>query len=319
MKIHAIVEFNSPILECLIKRLPPLRALKCFEASARLGSFQEAAEKLYVTPSAISHQIKTLETFLGVELFIRRTRQIELTAAGSQYFKAVHNALTEIDQSTQKLTLSQQSGKLHLSVIPAFLTRWLLPRISRFREANPDIKLEISSATGLIDFDQVDTDMAVYFGDGKWDDIEVHFLRHYQQVPVCSPTLLKTSPIEKAEDLLNHTLLHVQKRDDEWSTWFSQTGTPFKESQQGMNLSNSALTTAAAIQGVGIALADIGFVSQEIASGDLLIPIKTTIGVNKSFYLVYQKNRVMTFAMKAFHAWLIEEMSKDLMSPKSSN
>lgn len=203
--------------------------------------------------------------------------------------------------------------------MPAFLTRWLLPRISSFHEANPDIKLEISSATGLIDFNRVDTDMAVYFGDGKWDDIEVHFLRYYQQVPVCSPAILESSPIEKPEDLLKHTLLHVQKRDEEWSNWFTQVNTPFKESIQGMSLSNSALTTAAAIRGIGIALADIGFVSEEISSGELVMPIETYLGINKSFYLVYQKNRVMTFAMKAFHTWLIKEMSKDVMSPKSSS
>jgi len=296
-----------------------LRALKSFEASARLGSFQAAAEELYVTPSAISHQIKTLEVFLGIELFIRRTRRIELTSAGAGYYKAINKAFLEIDRSTQELTLSQQSGELHLSVIPAFLTRWLLPRISSFHEANPDIKLEISSATGLIDFDRVDTDMAVYFGNGQWDDIEVHFLRHYQQVPVCSPSLLKNSPLEQPKDLLKHTLLHVQKRDDEWSNWFAQVDTPFKESIKGVYLSNSSLTTAAAISGVGIALADIGFVSEEVASGELVVPIETFLGINKSFYLVYQKNRVMTFAMKAFHAWLIEEMSKDVMSPNSSN
>lgn len=192
------------------------------------------------------------------------------------------------------------------------MTRWLLPRISGFHEANPDIKLEISSAVGLIDFDRADTDMAVYFGNGRWDDIEVHFLRHYQQLPVCSPSLLKASPISHPEDILKHTLLHVQKRDDEWSNWFAQVNTEFAESIKGVYLSNSALTTAAAIRGVGVALADIGFISEELISGELVSPIEKFLDINKSFYLVYQKNRIMTFAMKAFHAWLIEEMSRDV-------
>ncbi len=296
-----------------------MRALRSFEAAARLGSFQAAAEELFVTPSAISHQLKTLEEFLGLELFIRQTRRISLTHVGEEYYESIHKALSEIDRSTQQLISVHQSGELHLSVIPAFLTRWLLPRISSFHEANPDIKLEISSNSGLIDFDRVDTDMAVYFGDGDWSGIEIHFLRHYQQVPVCSPKLLKNFPINKPEDLFKHTLLYVQKRNDEWSNWFEQVNTPFKESIKGVYFSSSALTTSAAISGLGIALADIGFVSEEIASGELVVPIDTFLGIDKSFYLVYQKDRVMTYAMKAFQSWLMEEMSKDVLSPKSSS
>ncbi|MGH1484849.1 MAG: transcriptional regulator GcvA [Cellvibrionaceae bacterium] len=321
---HAIVEIYSSISlfsyrvrqEFVINRLPPLNALRSFEAAARRGSFQAAASELFVTPSAISHQIKTLEEFLGLELFIRQPRRITLTHAGDDYYRSVQRALLEIDRSTQKLISSHQSGELHLSVAPAFLTRWLLPRISSFYEAHPDIMIEISAATGLIDFDHQETDMAVYFGGGDWPGIEMHLLRHYQQWPVFNPKLLRGKTVDKPEDILKYTLLHVNKRHEEWGNWFKKMDTHYKESKQGMYFSSGSLTTAAAINGLGFALADVGFVSEEIASGALVVPFEGCLETGKSFYLVYQKNRALTYSMKAFQSWLMEEMEKDLSTLK---
>ena len=266
---------------------------------------------MFVTPSAVSHQIKTLEDFLGVELFVRYPRKIQLTHAGEDYYAAIQKALMAIDQSTQEIIASHQSGELHLSVAAAFLTRWLLPRLGTFHEQNPDIHLELSVVEGLINFNHQQTDMAVYFGRGDWDDIEIHFLRHYIQVPICSPRLLKKSPVQQPEDLLKHTLLHVTKREDEWPNWFQQVNVPFKESITGVSFSNGSLVAAAAKNGLGIGLADIGFVSEEIQSGQLVIPVNETVQMDKSFYLVYQKNRMMTYAMKTFYHWLMDEMAKD--------
>ena len=266
----------------------------------------------------MSHQIKTLEEFLGLELFVRKTRRVDLTKAGAEYYKSIHKALSGIDLATQELISVHQSGDLNLSVIPAFLTRWLIPRIGGFHEANPDIKLDMTSTTGLIDFARSDIDMGIYFGNGEWENIEMHFLRDYQQVPVCSPELLEKSNIEEPEDLLKHTLLYVQKRQDEWPNWFAESNTPFDETKQGVFLSSSALTTEAAINGVGIALADISFVSKDIASGRLVVPIERSLAIDKSFYLVYEKDRVMTYAMTTFKNWIIKEMEKDPLSSESS-
>lgn len=312
---HGIVEINSSITclgSTIINRLPPLNALKSFEAAARRGSFQAAASELFVTPSAVSHQIKTLEEFIGLELFIRQPRKIALTHAGEDYYRSIQTALNEIDRSTQKLISTHQSGDLHLSVAPAFLTRWLLPRISSFYETHPDIKIEISAASGLIDFNVQETDMAVYFGSGDWPDIDIHLLRHYQQRPVCNPLLLQGKRIQNPEELLEYPFLHVNKRQEEWPNWFNQLGVEFKEKKQGMYFSSGSLTTVAAINGLGFALADVGFVSEEIASGKLVSPVSEHLKTDKSFYLVYQKNRAMTYSMKSFHNWLLAEMEKDI-------
>lgn len=297
-----------------MNRLPPLNALKYFEAAARRGSFQAAAEELFVTPSAISHQLKSLEEFLDLELFIRQTRKITLTQAGEEYYRSIHKALMEIDRSTQRLISTHQSGELHLSMAPAFLTRWLLPRISGFYQTHPDVHLELSSTAGFVDFDSSETDMAVYFGNGNWADVESHFLRDYQHRPVLSPVLLDKNPINKPEDILNHTLLHVSKRKDDWERWCTKAEVSYQETRQGMDLSSGALTAIAAINGLGVALADVGFVSEELSSGKLIAPFDISVANSKSFYLVYQKDRAMTYAMKAFKAWLMDEMAKDMTS-----
>ncbi len=238
-----------------------------------------------------------------------------LTHAGKDYYRSIQKALYEIDRSTQKLISTHQSGELHLSVAPAFLTRWLLPRIGSFYAAQPDVQIEFSAATGLIDFDRDETDMAVYFGQGKWPGIEIQLLRHYQQRPVCNPSLLRGESIESPEDILKYPLLHVKKRAEEWGNWFQQAEVVYKQQRQGMYFSSGSLTTSAAISGLGFALADVGFVSEEISIGKLIVPQEMYLKTDKSFYLVYQKNRAMTYSMRAFQSWLTEEMAKDVMAP----
>ena len=182
---------------------------------------------------------------------MRQPRKVTLTHAGQDYFRAVQKALYEIDRVTQKLISTHKTGILHLSVAPAFLTRWLLPRISSFYEAQPDIQIEFSAATGLVDFDRDETDMSVYFGKDEWPDgqVEVQLLRRYQQQPVCNPNLLGGATIDTPEDVLRYTLLHVKKRTDEWHNWFEQSGFTYKKRKQGIYFSSGSLTTSAAING----------------------------------------------------------------------
>lgn len=298
-----------------INRLPPLHTLRAFEAAGRLGSFAKASEELFVTPSAVSHQIKTLEEFLDVKLFLRATRKIELTSAGKEYLRAVTKALRTLERSTFRITSAHGSGELNLAVAPTFLTRWLLPRISRFYDLYPNIELEISGSSGLIDFSRSDTDMAVYFGDGQWSDVECEFLKQSSLIPVCSPGLLEDSPIKRPEDILEHTLLHVIKRPEEWAAWFAAAGsTGSRERRKGIYLSSGLLTAQAATRGLGVALADISLVSEEIQQGDLVAPLGIPLDLEKSFYLVYQKNRPLTQAMNVFKQWIVAEMEVDALS-----
>lgn len=292
-----------------MRQLPPLNALRMFEASARKSSFAAAAEELFVTASAVSHQIKTLEEFLGVSLFSRNRRKVELTPSGEQYLISVKHALDEIEMATQRLTASHETNVVKISVAPNFLTRWLMPRMSRFQELYPDIELQINASMGLLDFNRSSTDMAVYFGHGEWNDIEMHFLRKVMLVPVCSPRLLKdTLPLNTPEDLRHHTLIYVSKRKWEWDDWLYQAGVEFITPKGSLQMSSGQLATAAAQEALGVALADSTLTSREINSGRLVVPFDIKLDTHKAFYLVYQKHRPLTTGMKAFKEWLMHEM-----------
>ncbi|OZC34817.1 transcriptional regulator [Marinobacter vinifirmus] len=292
-----------------MRRLPPLNALKMFEASARNLSFSGASEELFVTPSAVSHQVKTLENFLGVELFHRSNRKVTLTPQGEQYLASVKHAFDEIEMATQRLSVTQGASVVQISVAPNFLIRWLMPRMSRFRALFPDVELQINASMGLLDFNRTSTDMAVYYGNGEWDDIEVEFLRKVMLVPVCGPGLLQTGPpLEKPSDLANHTLIYVSKRTWEWDNWLKKAGVEFITPKGSMQLSSSQLTTAAAQENLGVALADQTLISREIESGKLVVPFDIPLDTKKAFYLVYRKHRPLTKGMEAFRNWLMDEL-----------
>ena len=295
----------------MAKRLPPLKALQAFEAAGRTGSFQAAAAELFVTPSAISHQVKSLEEFLGVELFERKTRQVTLTLTGETYLESVNSAFMHIEVATQRAMSNHAGGELKLAVAPAFLDRWLLPRFHDFTNRHPDIELDIHSSIGEIDFKQSNIDMAVYFGDGQWQGIDSTFLRPSYLVPVCAPILLEQERVEEPEDLLKFRLLQVKKRPDEWTSWFQLTDTPFHPSQGTISFSNGMTTASAAAKGLGVALMDPSLVSEEIEQGDLMIPIDLIMQLPKSFYLVWQQNRPLSPAMTIFKDWITNRMNQE--------
>ncbi|RDL43213.1 transcriptional regulator [Marinomonas piezotolerans] len=293
-----------------MNRLPPLNSLKCFESAARHGSFNKAARELNVTPSAISHQIKGLEEFLDLELFRRTKRKVVLTEAGEKYLGPIKQMFQLLEQATADLHTAQHAGSLHLAVAPSFLTRWLMPRMERFQQRYPDIELEISSSMGLIDFSIGKVDMAVYFGAGDWDDVEMYYLRPIRLAPVCSPKMIKPSnPINEPEDMRFYPLLHVSKRSDEWTDWLVQNGLDPKVFRRGLMFSSGSLTAGAASQGLGIALSDVSLIGPELESGQLKVLFDKQLDTNRSFYLVYEKDRAITPAMTAFKEWIIEEMN----------
>lgn len=295
-----------------IRRLPPLNALRSFESAARHGSFNKAADELFVTPSAVSHQIKGLEEFLGIQLFERIKRRVELTPPGERYLLSIQSALDEIDEATRKLMTTPNSGVVNLSVAPAFLTRWLVPRINHFQNKNPEVELRLTASMSQIDFRYSDMDMAVFFGDGNWPDLHCHHLRNVHSVPVCSPKLLEGKPpINSAEDLLQYTLIHISKRDDEWQSLLRQTGIKRIEKARNMTFSNTSLALGAAMEGLGIALADRGLAERELEYGQLVCPFDISLDTHKAFYLVYQKGRPLTESMQAFRDWILEEMQTE--------
>jgi LysR family glycine cleavage system transcriptional activator len=281
-----------------------------FEAAARRGSFNEAAVELFVTPSAISHQVKSLEAYLGVSLFRRARRQVHLTIAGERYLNSVSHALDEIDLATRRLLASANAGAVNISVAPAFLTRWLVPKVREFQDRHPDIELRLSPNSGVIDFGWSDIDMAIYFGDGKWPGVEVFFLREVVLVPVCSPAYVEANPPMTApDDLCAHTLIDVSTRPAEWKEFLASFGVTRKKSGKRLSFSSTSLALGAAMESLGIALADRQVVAREVLYGRLVTPVDIAMENHLGYYLVHQKDRRLTDEMRAFLDWVMDEVA----------
>src|SRR5215475_5018528 len=194
------------------RRLPPLNALKAFEAAARSESFTRAAEELHVTQGAVSHQVKALEATLGLKLFNRERQRLTLTDSGREYLAVVRDALDRIALGTERLMQRQTSGVLTVSTAPDFAAKWLVYRLGRFAERHPEIDLRVSASAHHVDFAREDVDLALRHGDGKWPGLDVVRLCSEQLFPVCSPKLVSGyKRISSASDLLKFTLLRLDE------------------------------------------------------------------------------------------------------------
>src|SRR5690242_20155238 len=199
------------------RRLPQLNALKAFEAAARHVSFTRAAEELCVTQGAVSHQVKALETELGLKLFGRERQRLTITSAGRDYLAVVRDALDRIATGTERLLQRQSSGALTVSTSPDFAAKWLVHRLGRFAEAHPGIDLRVSATMHHVDFAREDVDVAVRHGDGHWPGLHATRLCAEQLFAVCSPTL--AAALRQPADLLKYPLLHLED-SNAWADWF---------------------------------------------------------------------------------------------------
>ena len=206
------------------QRLPPLNALKAFEAAARHESFTRAAAELFVTQGAVSHQVKALETELGVKLFNRERQRLVLTEAGREYLAVVRDALDRIALGTERLLQRQTAGVLTVSTSPDFAAKWLVHRLGKFAEAHREIDLRVSATLHHVDFAREEVDMAVRHGDGNWLGLDTVRLSTEQLFAVCSPKLLSgRRRLGKPSDLLKYPLIHMDSRAD-WTRWLQAAG-----------------------------------------------------------------------------------------------
>lgn len=298
-----------------MRRLPPLNAVQTFEAAARHLSFQRAAQELHVTPSAVSHQIRVLEEFLGIRLFIRRARQVALTSEGQAYLPPIRAALDQVRMATERIATAREAGPLTMNVSPSFAAGWLVPRLARFQIAQPGIEVRLNlvrSAEGLVDFARSDVDLAIRHGDVDRPGLDKHRLIAEELVPVCSPALLLRGQraLRLPEDLRHATLLHALPRLDEWQLWLEAAGIKGVNAQRGPKFHNTPLTIEAAIAGMGVALSDPRLVADELESGRLVIPFDIALTGDSAYYLIYPQDRRDHPKVAAFREWLLAEVSK---------
>jgi len=294
------------------RRLPPLNALRAFEAAARHLSFTRAADELAVTQAAVSHQVKALEEYLGTNLFRRFNRALALSEAGRGYLPAVREAFDLLDQATRDLRERDASGPLRVSVIPSFAAKWLLPRLSRFRKLHPDIDVLISANNAPVDFTQDDSDMAIRFGHGDYPGLRVDFLMADFSLALCSPRLLEGEhPLRVPADLKHHTLLQddVMGKDDEpdWHTWLKAAGVSGIDGSKGPGFSDSAMVLQAAIEGQGVALGRWSLAAEDVAAGRLVQPFDVIVPTSYSYYVVSPIPTDSWRKVRLFREWMLEE------------
>ncbi|MDX1514041.1 MAG: transcriptional regulator GcvA, partial [Gammaproteobacteria bacterium] len=231
----------------MARKLPPLNALRAFEAAARHLSFTRAAEELHVTQAAVSHQVKSLEEYLGIKLFRRFNRSLLLTDEGQAYLPTMTKAFDLMSDATSRLVKKDPAGPLTVSVLPSFAARWLVPRLGRFRRAHPEIDLRIDPATQLVDFGRGDVDVGIRYGRGEYPGLRSDRLMEEDIFPVCSPALLDGEhPLKDPEDLAHHTLLHDDGHGD-WRTWLLAAGVDGVDPTRGPIFTDSSMLIQAAM------------------------------------------------------------------------
>lgn len=289
-------------------RIPPMQALRAFEAAARAGSLTKAAEAMSLTHGAISHQIKSLEASLGVRLVERAGRGIRVTDDGARLATRLRAALIEIGDAVREASERSNSRQLRVSVTPSFASRWLLPRLGRFLARNRDIDLDVRSSFALVDFGRDDTDLAIRYGFGSWPDVASEHLLDDAFFPVCSPRLSTRLPAEP-RDLARHTLL---RSDDEWwKPWFDAVGLDWPEPTRGPIFNDSGLMLQAAAEGQGIALARGSLLGNDVKNGLLVRLFDIDVPAPRRYYLVYPPRLASSPKLAVFRAWLHDEIRAD--------
>ena len=287
--------------------LPPLQALRAFEAVGRLLSFRRAGEELLITQSAVSHHIRQIEDMLGVRLFVRKAKSIELTPEGAAYLDRTTEAFAIIASATADARRQAGRQKLRVSVLPSFAANWLVSRLPDFMLRHPEIDIDLEPTLRLTNFVSDDVDLAIRFGAGPWADVRAEWLMNEELSPVLSPSLLGDgSGFVEPADLLSQTLLDSMNPLG-WELWFDEVGVDFSRARI-LQLTDYNIALQAALNGQGVAIGRLLLIGDHLASGRLVQPFATTVRSEKTAYwLVMPEHRRLSPAAESFRVWLKEQ------------
>ena len=291
------------------RRLPPLNALRAFEAAARHLNFSRAADELAVTPGAVSQQIQNLEDYIGAALFKRTPRGLLLTDAAQTALPALREAFDRLAEAASLLTAAVDGRRLTLTAPPSFAAKWLVPRLGRFEENHPQVDVWLSADMDLVDFTGGDIDLAVRYGGGAYPGLEAIRLIQETVIPVMSPALNAANPLAEPGDLARHVLLHDGSPDadescPDWQMWLAARGVKGVDGARGPRFNQSSLVIEAALAGRGVALAKRTLAQDDIDAGRLVAPMAITTNVGFAYYVVHPKAKARLPQVKAFVAWI---------------
>lgn len=287
------------------RRLPPLSALRAFEAAARHESAKQAAEELSVTATAISHQIRALEESLGLALFVRKPRQLELTMAGRELQQVLESAFDSIGAAVERLSAAPRRHAVTLSTTPAVAVRWLLSWVCLLRDSHPDIDLRIHASHEPVALDGVTADIAIRYGDGRWPGLVAEKLFDNTFIPACSPLL----GLHDAAELPRHTLIHFRNQAVissplDWAVWQKQAQVPGLDVAAGLVFSDETHAVSAAVGAQGVALMSRQLIEDELRAGRLVQPFGPELE-GKPFFLVYPESRRNDPSIQAVREWIL--------------
>jgi len=299
------------------RRLPPLNAVRAFEACARSTSFTSAAEELCVSQGAVSRHIACLEEWLDVKLFLRVHRGIELTPQGSTYFRIVKNAFDQIEVGTRQLKQSPDEARLRLTLAPTFALRWLIPRLARFHALHPEIDVQITTSQKPEDFERAvvfkreDVDGCIYSWEEPPSGPGYRRLLDEELLLVCAPGLLEHgAPLRTPQDLSRHVLLCALNRPQDWRNWLAAVPESGVNGNSGLKFENAALVYQAAIDEMGVMVALYAFVEDDLRAGRLISPLSIRVPTKRAYFLAYHPGRPKPARLEAFENWVLGEAAQ---------
>ncbi|CAN7547781.1 LysR substrate-binding domain-containing protein [Phenylobacterium sp. LjRoot219] len=300
------------------ERIPALQSLRAFEASVRLKSLTRAAEELGVTPSAITQHVRAVETWVGAPLFRRTGRYIIPTDAAEAAMPSLREGFDRIIEGAQLLKGSDRKGRvISISTTPAFASKWLLPRLDRFRALHPEIEVWVAADMKLIDFSTADVDLAVRYGPGGYDGLVAEQILSEAVVPMAAPDLAAELAVRAPADLLQARLLHDTGSDGDpscpsWRSWFRTRGVDDLRSLDGPRYSDASLVIDEAIAGKGVALVKRTLADRDIGAGRLTPLLPDVTPVKFVYWLVWPRGRTLLPPVRAFIAWMKAEALGDV-------
>jgi LysR family glycine cleavage system transcriptional activator len=287
-------------------RLPPLNALRAFEATARHLSVKNAADELCVTPGAVSQMLKSLELHLGVTLFRRVNRGIFLTDAGQGYLPPIRNAFRQITEATKRLAVSGDTGVLTVSAAPFFAAAWLVPRLKAFQDAHPAFDVQVVTGKTLADFERDGVDVAIRHGLGRYPGLCTERVLAVEIVPVAAPDLVARFGLPATPaDLTRWPLVHEIERKG-WHFWFQAQGVADIAAPRGASFDDSTLLVQAVLAGQGAGLLPAALVASDLADGRLVRLANVVLLEDFAYYLVYPEVSRVLPKVAAFRRWILD-------------
>jgi LysR family glycine cleavage system transcriptional activator len=300
-------------------RLPSTKTLRAFQLAARSGSFKTAASQLFLTPSAVSHQIRALEEELGVPLFHRGARTLTLTDAGSTYLEEIEFLFERLDAATRELRARAGRSTLRLRVASFFANEFLLPRLAGLHAAQPEIDLEIDTDGTGTDIHPSDADVSIVLGSGAWNELEAHRLFPQAYAPACSPALYARTPITSIEQLNGQTLLVFEARKDGWERWAESAGLQMPRPRKRIAFNNMSALVRATERAAGIGLVPAPLSAERFRAKTLVRLFDHEWETEDSYYLVHRAEVAGRPEVIAFRKWLLDELRAASMKVPASD